>query len=45
MNLMGATSWFCDPNSPRQKCSVENINKRILRFLPGNIDLAQADQE
>lgn len=41
---MGARSWFCDPNSPWQKGAVENIDKRIRRYLPGNTDLAQVHQ-
>ncbi|MBE0465316.1 IS30 family transposase [Halomonas sp. FME20] len=41
---MGARSWFCDPNSPWQKCTIENINKRIRRYLPSNTDLAQVSQ-
>lgn len=41
---MGARSWFCDPNSPWQKGAIENINKRIRRFMPGNTNLARVDQ-
>jgi IS30 family transposase len=37
----GARSWFFDPNSPSQKGTIENINKRIRRYLPSNTDLAQ----
>ncbi|PTM87171.1 IS30 family transposase [Mycoplana dimorpha] len=37
---IGARSWFCDPNSPWQKGAVENANKRIRRFVPGDTDLA-----
>ncbi|MEJ5083841.1 IS30 family transposase [Ochrobactrum sp. MYb379] len=42
---MGAKSWFCDPNSPWQKGAIENINKRIRRYLPSNTDLTQISQE
>lgn len=31
---MGTAAWFCDPQSPWQKGSVENTNKRIRRYLP-----------
>ena len=31
---MGTKSWFCDPSSPWQKGSVENMNKRARRYLP-----------
>ena len=41
---MGAKSWFCDPNSPWQKGAIENINKRIRRYLPSNTDLTQVSQ-
>jgi IS30 family transposase len=33
-------AWFCDPNSLWQKGAVENANKRIRRFIPGDTDLA-----
>jgi IS30 family transposase len=31
---MSMQSWFCDPQAPWQKGSVENVNKRIRRRLP-----------
>ena len=31
---MGIKSWFCDPQAPWQKGSVENMNKRVRRYLP-----------
>jgi len=31
---------FCDPHSPWQKGSVENINGRLRRYLPGELDLS-----
>jgi IS30 family transposase len=40
----GARSWFFDPNSPSQKGAIENINKRIRRYLPSNTDLTQVNQ-
>ncbi|TDW34730.1 IS30 family transposase [Rhizobium azibense] len=42
---LGARSWFCDPNSPWQKGAVENANKRIRRFLPGDTDLSNITQQ
>ncbi|UXN67510.1 IS30 family transposase (plasmid) [Phyllobacterium sp. A18/5-2] len=41
---IGARSWFCDPSAPWQKGAVENINKRIRRFMPGDTDLAADSQ-
>jgi IS30 family transposase len=31
---MGTSSWFCDPQAPWQKGTVENTNKRVRRYLP-----------
>ncbi|MBB3395324.1 IS30 family transposase [Rhizobium sp. BK060] len=44
-NGIGARSWFCDPNSPWQKGAVENTNKRIRRFMPGDTDLSNVAQQ
>jgi IS30 family transposase len=41
---IGASSWFCDPSAPWQKGAVENANKRIRRFMPGNTDLVAVSQ-
>jgi IS30 family transposase len=41
---MGASSWFCDPSAPWQKGTVENTNKRLRRYLPGNTDLMSVSQ-
>ncbi|MGN7805771.1 IS30 family transposase [Ensifer sp. 22521] len=41
---IGARSWFCDPSAPWQKGAVENTNKRIRRFMPGDTDLAGVPQ-
>jgi transposase, IS30 family len=41
---IGARSWFCDPSAPWQKGAVENANKRIRRFMPGDTDLAAVSQ-
>ncbi|KGM88761.1 Transposase [Roseovarius mucosus DSM 17069] len=37
---IGTESWFCDPQAPWQKGSVENLNKRARRYLPRDIQLA-----
>ncbi|MCI2400900.1 IS30 family transposase [Aliiroseovarius subalbicans] len=37
---IGTESWFCDPQAPWQKGSVENLNKRARRFLPRDTQLA-----
>ena len=31
---MGTTAWFCYPQAPWQKGTVENTNKRVRRYLP-----------
>jgi IS30 family transposase len=36
---MGTKAWFCDPQAPWQKGSVENMNKRVRRYLPRDTDL------
>ena len=36
----GTDSWFCDPQAPWQKGSVENLNKRACRYLPRDTQLA-----
>jgi hypothetical protein len=30
---MGTAAWFCDPQAPWQKGTVENTNKRVRRYL------------
>ncbi|WP_086643309.1 IS30 family transposase [Acetobacter sp. DsW_063] len=36
----GMDVWFCDPRSPWQKGSVENMNGRLRKLLPSRTDLA-----
>lgn len=35
---MGTDSWFCDPQAPWQKGTVENTNNRLRRDLPRTTD-------
>jgi len=37
---IGTESWFCDPQAPWQKGSVENLNKRARRYLPRDTQIA-----
>ncbi len=30
---IGADAWFCDPQAPYQKGTVENTNKRLRKYL------------
>ncbi|MEM6305201.1 MAG: IS30 family transposase [Pseudomonadota bacterium] len=37
---IGTESWFCDPQAPWKKGSVENLNKRARRYIPRDTQLA-----
>lgn len=37
---LGIESYFCQPQAPWQKGSVENLNGRLRRFLPRETDVA-----
>ena len=37
---IGTNVWFCDPQAPWQKGSVENLNKRARRYLPRDTQVA-----
>ncbi len=37
---VGMQTWFCDPQSPWQKGTVENTNRRARRWLPRELDPA-----
>ncbi len=36
---MGTKAWFCDPQAPWQKGAVENMNRRVRRYLPRDAQL------
>lgn len=36
---IGADAWFCDPQAPYQKGTVENTNRRARRWLPRKRDI------
>lgn len=38
-DTLGLKTYFCDPHSPWQKGSIENINGRLRRILPRSVDL------
>ncbi|GAA0277910.1 hypothetical protein GCM10008965_51560 [Methylorubrum aminovorans] len=35
---LGVQTWFCDPQSPWQKGTVENTNRRARRWLSRDVD-------
>jgi hypothetical protein len=37
---IGTEAWFCDPQAPWQKGSVENLNKRARRYQPRDTPVA-----
>jgi IS30 family transposase len=43
---IGTQTWFCDPQSPWQKGTVENTNRRVRKWLPREVDpLSISDQD
>lgn len=42
---LGTRTWFCDPQSPWQKGSIENANKRLRRWLCRDTDPETFSQE
>lgn len=44
-NLIDAEIFFCHPQSPHEKGTVENRNKSIRRYIKKRTDLSQVSQE
>lgn len=42
---LGAQAWFCDPQAPWQKPTVENTNRRVRRWLPRDTILLTIQQK
>ena len=42
---IGTEAWFCDPQAPWQKGSVENLNKRARRYLPRDTPISDHDMK
>ncbi len=42
---LGIESYFCSPQAPWQKGTVENTNGRLRRFLPPDTDPSQLTPE
>ena len=43
--MLAVESYFCDPYCSWQKGSVENLNRRIRRFIPKGTDLSTISQQ
>lgn len=41
---LGAQTWFCDPQSPWQKGTVENTNRRARKWLSSDINPMLLDE-
>lgn len=41
---LGVQTWFCDPQSPWQKGTVENTNRRARKWLPREVDPLSLDE-
>lgn len=44
-DLLGLSTFFCDPHAPWQKGGIENVIGRLRRSLPRKADLAVVSQE
>jgi IS30 family transposase len=42
---LGVQTWFCDPQSPWQKGTVENTNRRVRKWLPRDADPLAFDDD
>ena len=42
---LGMDSYFCKPQAPWQKGTVENTNGRVRRFLSRDVDIAALPEE
>lgn len=40
-NKYGVTIYFCNPRSPWQKPSIENLNKTLRRYIPKSSDISK----
>ena len=45
LNAIGIKTYFCDPGSPWQKGSVENLNGVLRRYLPFNMPASEISEE
>lgn len=43
--LINATVFFCDPQAPHQKGTIENRNKAVRRYVPKRCDISQYTPE
>jgi IS30 family transposase len=42
---LGVQTWFCDPQAPWQKGTVENTNRRARKWLPRDTDPLSIEHE
>ncbi len=44
-SMFNMTTWFCDAYASWQKGGIENVNGRLRRWLPRNLDIAVLDEQ